>query len=235
MSDGKYFSNMNMLWNGFTSQIVVRNVGELSNNGTHSAVAKDCRRLDPEESEIQAPRVALVMRDTVTSFLRRDCRVSKPLCSSPWSAVHDNTNDNPGWGSVATYMEHNGDNPSYLQWLALKFLDIVNRVEASRGIGRGHDKRGTPFVHKRVVTKLIILSLKIHIHFLRAIVDGRSHRASFTQTTLVPWLKLRQVVVQHVNNSRQRQIHQELAQDSTVVRQDFPINLTQELLQQPFL
>ena len=115
------------------------------------------------------------MRDTVTSFLRGDCRVIKPLCSSPWSAVHDNTNDKPGRGGVATRMEYNGDNPSYLQWLALKFLDIVNCVVAFRGIGRGHNKRGTPFVHKRVVTELIILSVKIHIHFLRAIVDGRSH------------------------------------------------------------
>ena len=88
VSDGKYFSNMNMLWDGVTGQIVIRNVRAFSNNGTHSAITKDCRRLNPEESEVQAPRVALVMRDTVTSFLRRDCRVSKPLRSSPWSAVH---------------------------------------------------------------------------------------------------------------------------------------------------
>ena len=105
---------MDMLWDGVTGQIVVKDVGELSNNGTHGAIAKDCRRLYTEEGEIWAPRVALMMRDTVTSFLRRDCRVSKPLCSSPWSTVHDNTDDKPGRGGVATYMEHNGDNPSDL-------------------------------------------------------------------------------------------------------------------------
>ena len=43
---------MNMLWDGFTGQVVVRNVGEFSNNGTHGAIAKNFRCLDTEESEI---------------------------------------------------------------------------------------------------------------------------------------------------------------------------------------
>ena len=91
-------------------------------------------------------------------------------------------------------MEDNGDNSSNLKWLAFKLLDVVNRVEALSGIGRGHDKRVPTFVHKRVVTELIILSLKIHIHFLRTKVDGRSHRTQFMQTSLVPWLQLWQGV-----------------------------------------
>ena len=50
---------MDMLWDRVTGQIVVENVGELRTNGTHGAIAKDCRRLHSEEGEIKTPRVAL--------------------------------------------------------------------------------------------------------------------------------------------------------------------------------
>ena len=136
------------------------------NNGTHSAVTKDSRRLNTEEGQVQAAWVALVMRDTITSFLRRDRRVVKPFRSVPWSSVHYNTDDNTGRGILATYMEHNGNDSSNLKGLALEFLDIINRMKAFWGIGWGHNKRGATFVHKRVVTKLIILSLKIHTVYI---------------------------------------------------------------------
>ena len=76
------------------------------------------------------------MRDTITSFLRGDSRVSKPFRSVSWFAVHDNTNDHTGKGIEAADMEYNGNDPTNLKGLALKFLDIIDRVVAFRGISR---------------------------------------------------------------------------------------------------
>ena len=59
----------------------------------------------------------------------------------------------------------------------------------------------------------------------------RSHRAELVQAAFVPWLELWQVVVQHVHYSRQRQIQQKVAQHSTIVGQDPPVYLVQELVQ----
>ena len=144
-------------------------------NGTKCAVTKDSRRLNLEEGEIQASRVTLVMRDTITSFLRRDSRVIKPFRSVSWSAVHDNTNDHTGKGIEAADMEYNGNfffscgcllasmarsvndmeyngnDPTNLKGLALKFLDIIDRVEAFRGISWSQNEGVASFIHERIV------------------------------------------------------------------------------------
>ena len=127
---------MNVFWDCVIGQIKIQNVRKFIQNGTKCAVTKDSRRLNLEEGEIQAPRVTLVMRDTIASFLRRDSRVSKPFRSVSWSAVHDNTNDHTGKGIEAADMEYNGNDPTNLKGLALKFLDIIDRVGAFRGISR---------------------------------------------------------------------------------------------------
>ena len=80
------------------------------------------------------------MRDTITSFLRGDSSVSKPFCSVSWFAVHDNTDHHTGKGLEAADMEYNGNDPTNLKGLALKFLDIIDRVVAFRGISRSQDK-----------------------------------------------------------------------------------------------
>ena len=231
VTDGKDFSDMYVFWDCVIGQIKIQNVRKFIQNGTKCAVTKDSRRLNLEEGEIQASRVTLVMRDTITSFLRRDSRVSKPFRSVSWFAVYDNTNDHTGKGIEAADMEYNGNDPTNLKGLALKFLDIIDRVEAFRGISRSQNEGVASFIHERIVAKLIILSLKIHIHVLWAKMNGRSHRAELVQAAFVPWLELWQVVVQHVHYSRQRQIQQKVAQHSTIVGQDPPVYLAQELVQ----
>ena len=109
VADGKDFADMNVFWDCVIGQIKIQNVRKFIQNGTKCAVTKDSRRLNLEEGEIQASRVTLVMRDTITSFLRGDIRVIKPFRSVSWSAVHDNTNDHTGKGLEAADMEYNGN------------------------------------------------------------------------------------------------------------------------------
>ena len=150
------------------------------------------------------------MCGALASFLHTTHRVIEPFRASTEFAIHRNANGDAKGCILAASVEQNGNHAPNFEWLAFKFFHIVHCVVTGFNIGRGHDKWGPSVVQKGIVTELVIPSLKLHIHVLWPKVYGRSNGAQFVEVAFVPWLELWQVVVQHINDTWQGQIEQNI-------------------------